>query len=1044
MEQNSKTPNLNNGLPGLAINRPVTMIMIFISLLVVGAIAWTQMPIQLIPSGADPPYLWVWLSYPNASPQENLDRIAIPVEDAFWTIKGVKNITSRSRPNGCGVEIEFNQNVEMDVAYLAIRDRLERVRAELPDDLRYIYINRYSESDEPIIYFGISVHGAYDDPYRLVKEEVVNRIERIDGVANVEIWGGDAKTIQINFRLDRLRAYDIDIGSILQQLRASHFILAGGRIVDGTHDLFVRTDARLSSLEEIEAIPVKGSEVRLGDIAEIKYQSPERISWVQRIGRKPAIQLGAFKESGANTVETCKKILAELESIQMNPELSGLEFDVFFDQGQYIDESLNNLKEAGIWGAFFALIVLLVFLRRWRMTIFITLAIPFSILITVTALYFMGWSLNVITLSGLMICVGLVVDNAIVVVENIQAFKRRGYNSREAAVLGTNEVGLAITLATLTTAVVFLPIVLMSHDRMMTFFMLRIGLPVIFALIASLFISLLFIPLAVQRMALSGDVKSIPIIERGSDKIADLVDWVLNHRLDTFVILFLVMASTAIPLKFMESSDEESSNINDFRLRFNFPPHYSLARADSTLDDYESYLYENAQRFDLKTTVTRFNRMQGRIRVFMNKPPDKNWMVEGVERVLYNSGIKKRKHLTREEVIKEIQDSLLVPPGVEFYTGWNRSSGKENVTYVSIFGEDTDRLMELSADVQKRLFQIEGVLSIEPEMENSNDEIRIIFDRELTTKFGVNPATTAYGMNSLIRGVNLVPVQFNGYEIDAVAQLRESDRETLSQIMNLPAGGISSSEVRLDDVAKVSFNKGVGEISRENSRTRISLKITSTEDNINKLSGKINKAMAGLALPVGYEWAKGARFREVDEATAQRSQAWLLAIMFVFLLMGALFESFLMPIAVIATVPFSFFGVYWLLFLTGTKFGLMAGIGVIILIGVVVNNAIVLVDLANRLRESGMERNLALREAAKLRYRPILMTALTTIMGLFPMAMGSASFIGIPYAPMGRVIMGGLFTATITTPIVVPLAYSLIDDFQIWIKSYISSYKHAK
>ncbi len=1022
--------NNRNILTNLALKRPVTMLMLFLSILVIGSVAWFNVPLALLPKGLEIPYLWLWFVYPNASPVENQERIGIPVEGALWTVKGVKQIHTAADESRCRVQIEFNQSVDMDVAYLEVRDRIERVRPDLPDDLRFIYVYRYSESDEPILYFGISVNGNYDDPYRLIKDDIVRKLEQVDGVAAVEIWGGSERMVRIELILDRLKAYNLDVTQLIQDLRGADFAISGGKVTDGGRELFVRSDGRIQNLEELNRLPIRGSNLVLGDIAEISY-SPSPTQWIQRIDQRDCVQIGVYKESDANTVDLNVKLLEIIDGFKSDQHLSGLRFDILFDQGKFILESVNNLQEAGLWGGLFAIMVLFFFLRRVRMTLFITLAIPLSLLVTITVLYFIGWSLNVITLSGLMICIGLVVDNAIVVVENIHAMKQKGLKPGLAAVMGASEVGQAITISTLTTAVVFLPMILMGGDRILGFYLLRIGLPVIIALGASLLVALLFVPLAVSKFAMEGRSVQSPMITKASDKVGELVAKSLNNRKTTIVILLLLLGSSGIPLSKVVSTDQEDGNINDLRLRFNFPHYYTLERADSTMASFEKIIYDNAEQYNVKTVVTGFRRKFGRMRIFMNDDPDRNWLMESLHRIAIKAKLIKAPYMSREDVIEDLKEKIKPPPSVKMRAAWNSGKRDDNETYITLYGDDTRHLMQISDDMTRRLELIPGILTVEPDMEETSDEVQIRFDRKRTAHFSVDPARAASGLAALVRGINLPDIRLADREISARAELREEDRETLQQVMNLPvSGGDKALAVQLDDVADVGYGFGLGEIRRENRRTRMRLKITSIEKDIEKLSDKIDASLDGLAMPTGYEWTKGERFRSVAEASGERNQTWMLAVAFVFLLLGALFESFLLPWCVIITVPFSFFGVYWLLFLTGTQFGLMAGIGVIILIGIVVNNAIVLVDYANRLIRDGMERNAALAQASRNRFRPIIMTALTTVMGLIPMAMGDANLIGIPYAPMGRAIIGGMLTATLSTPIVVPLVYSIIDDLR--------------
>lgn len=1018
------------GVAAFAIRRPVTMGMIFLSLMVVGAVACRLVPLQLLPDGLDPPFLGIWAAYPNVSPEENADRVARPIEEILSTVKGVKEINSRSNTNGCNIWIEFTQSTDMDVAYLSVRDKLARVRSELPEDLRYLYIRRYNENDEPVLYFGVTISGHFDDPVRLVQDEILKKLERVDGVAAVEMWGGDAKIILIDLSLAKLKALNVDVGVLVNELREASFILSAGAIEDSDQRLVVKINAQITDLQQLQDLPVMGGLLKLKDVASVTFAPPQK-QWIQRIGGLDAIQVGVMKESEANTVEVTQRLNQELGEILANLQLAGIKIDVLFDQGKYIKEALQNLVESGLWGGLFAMMILFFFLRRVRMTLFVTFAIPICLLATIIYIFFAGWSLDLATLTGLMICVGMVVDNAIVVVENIHAEKRRGADNKTAAIKGTSDVGLAITIATSTTIVVFLPIMLMSGDRMFSFYMLRIGMPLIISLTASLLVALFLIPLAVQRFALEGEPFESKIIQKAEESVEWLVKKTLANRFDTLLILTLSLGTIAFPMSKVISTDQEESDIGDFNLRFAIPAYYTLEDIDKMMLNIESYFKRKSQDYDIKTVVTGFRLGYGRMRVFLNEKPRSMWLTALFEKAYFT--IKKdRNRLDRKEIIKEVKDSLQVPPGVEMFTTWQRGAGEEDVEYVTVFGEDTQTLVNIISEVRRRLDVIPDILSIENDLEAAEEEIRVSFNREETTRRQVNPSFAALSLTSLVRGVDIAEYEWQGRLIPVRTQLDESDRTTIDQFKNLPVGSAVTSSTRLDDVADLETGKGLGEITRENQRTRVRLKITSANKDAKKLSDQIDAAMSGINLPAGYEWSKGRRLMDIQEAEGQRNQAWILAIVFVVLLMGALFESFLLPIAVIATVPFAFFGVWWILWLTGTQFGIMAAVGVVILIGVIVNNAIVLLDRVNSIRAEGIDRNTALIRASRERLKPIAMTALTTVFGLLPMAIGTATLIGIPYAPMGRTMIGGMLTATITTPLIVPLIYSYLDDFKEW------------
>lgn len=1022
-------------LPALAVSRPVTMLMAFLSMTVVGLVAWRNIPRQLFPEGLNPPYLYVWLFYPNASPMDNLQRIGRPVEEALWTVKGIKRISSRINTRGSGHLLEFQQTADMDLAYLEVRDRLERLKPDLPEDLRQTYIWRYSEADEPILYCAVSVTEPYEDPYGLIQDAIVRPLERVDGVAKVENWGINERVLQVDLSRDGLLAHRLNPVLVISELRKAHFTLSAGTVEDADREVMVRVDGRLTDLDAVRNLPLPGGTLRLSDVADVRF-APLNTGWVERINGLEAAEIAVYKTSDANAVELCRRINTLIASIRADPRLSGIQIEVLFDQGKYITESLRNLQDSGIWGAILAVAVLWFFLRQIGSTLLITAAIPFTLMAAITIMFFLNWSLNIITLSGLMISVGMVVDNAIVVVENIQTCRQRNLPPEEAAVRGAHEVALAVTMATLTTVVVFLPLMVMSSNRMISFFMLRIGVPVVLTLLFSLILALMLIPLAVQRSPFFGKSRPNPAVDAVAAQIASLTSRALRRRRDVVVITLLAFATIGLPISKVVSTDVETGHINDFRIAFHFPGYYALADVDSIMRASEQFFLSRAEAYGVKTVVTGFRRGMGRIRVFVQEPPQRLWISQGIDRTLRALHLRRGYPLAREQIIAELKEQFKPPPGVEMTTSWSTGE-RDDAVYISIFGPDPATLVSIGDQVKARLASLPNLLSVQTDLEPDADEIQIRFRREDAAHLNLDLAASAFGLTALLRGIDLPQMHLFGREIQGRVALAEPDRQSLRQILQLPVtGGTHPGAVTLASISDAEYGRGVGEITRENRQTRVRLKITSLEKDLGKLERQIEAAMKEVALPPGYDWGKGARFEEAAESSGERSHAWLLAATFVLLIMGALFESLVLPWAVILVVPFSFFGVWWFLYLTGTQFGIMAVIGVVVLIGVVVNNAIVLVDLVNRLRKGGMSREEALVAATQRRLRPIAMTAATTIVGLIPMAVGDASLIGLPYAPMGRAIIGGMLVATFITPVIVPVAYAYADDFAVWLKRF--------
>jgi HAE1 family hydrophobic/amphiphilic exporter-1 len=479
MEYNMHTKK-TNPLPRFAVNRPVTVITGLLALMVVGYIAFSRIAVEMMPTGFTPPFLGVWVPYPNSNPKEVEQQIAQPVEEQIQTISGVDRIRSWSQDNGCWTFIQFKQETDMSLAYSQLRDRMDRVKPELPDDIERIFVQKWSDDDWEVMWVAIIQKGNLEDPYFLVEQHVQKPLERIDGVAKIEIWGAQEKSIQIAINQNLVKSYKVNLYEVIQQLRNENFAVSSGYVKEGGRKIFVRSVGKFNSLEQIRNLPIRGANLLLKDIAQVKYDVPET-EWRNLIDRKPAITFGVYKESMANTVALTEAVNKELIRLQKtDPKLKDFQFEILFNQGKYIMESVDNLKFAGMWGALFAFIILYFFLRRFRMTIIVTLAIPLSILITLTVMYFMNWTLNMITMMGLMISVGMVVDNSIVVLENIYTKRMSGLGEKDASLLGASEVGLAVTMATFTTVVVFLPLILMSEGAGDKFFIARIGLPVIF------------------------------------------------------------------------------------------------------------------------------------------------------------------------------------------------------------------------------------------------------------------------------------------------------------------------------------------------------------------------------------------------------------------------------------------------------------------------------------------------------------------------------------------------------------------------------------
>jgi len=858
----------------------------------------------------------------------------------------------------------------------------------------------------------------------------------------VEIGGAEEKEVLIMINQDKVRSFKINLYEIIQKLRNDNFAISSGFVNEANQKIFVRSLGKFQNLEEIRNLPIRGANLRLRDIAEIKYDVPEK-RWRELIDGKNSISIGVRKESLANTVALTDEVVKVIEErIKRDPVLAGFKIEILFNQGTFIKESIDNLKNAAMWGGFFAFAVLYFFLRRVRMTLILSLAIPLSIVITLTTMYFIGWTLNLITMMGLMVSVGMVVDNSIVVLENIYSKRSQGKDNKEAALWGSSEVALAVTMATLTTVVVFLPLILMNNDAGFRFYMLRIGLPVIISLIGSLIVAMIFIPLAATRVVSKRKVQEPLAVRRTTALYQRVLRWTLNHKLETSIVLIMIIMSIFYVSGKSDSTDRMQGNINDLRLWFDLQGNLSIEDVEKIFLVVEDTVRKKSDVYNLRTIRSRFSHNWGQMNIFLHPPEKMQWYEAFYKSITKSLGLGTSRIMEYGEILEDLKKRLPKFPGVEIRSRWSREGNDQSSLEISLYGDDTEKLTILSKEVERRLRTIDEIVSLETDLEKGNDEIHLHIKRDQAKKYGISPQVISGTVQYALRGIPLPKYQTDEKEINVRVQLREDDRKNLNQLKNLTFFSDNGREIPLDAVADFAVRKGLGEIHRENGKTYLSVKANLSKETMGVVYAKVDQVMEGFEMPYGYFWNKGRRFDDMRQSDQSQIFAIILAITFVFLLMGFLFESFVLPLSVIISIPFSFFGAYWLLYLTGTPIDLMSRIGFIILIGIAVNNAIVLVDLINRLRKEGYSRYDAIMEAGRQRFRPILMTAFTTIGGLLPMAVGNAQMIGIPYAPMGRTIIGGLLTSTILSLIAVPWAYVLFDDLRNYFSKITALYLH--
>lgn len=997
-------------LPKLAVKRPVTVAMLLVASMVMGVLALDRIPLQLLPAGFTPPFLYVTIPTVPSTPSDIERDIVEPVESMLRTVRNVERIRSRAETTNAGFFVQFKDGTDMTNGYNQVRDRLERVRPELPPEVQRWMIWKFDPNEDPMMFIGARVENpGNSQPDTVLQNELIKPLERLPEVSRVDVMG--LKPLEVTVEIDdkRANAAGVSVAQLIETLQNDNFTLSAGVIdVHGDQRYPLRVLGKLKDVRELEKLPI-GDGLVLSDVANVVVAHRETTE-LYRVDGTDGYIVAIYKEASQNTVDAAENVQKALDQFATGKD-ARVETSVFFDQGKVIQGSLRNLTETALWGGLFAVLILFFFLRRGRMTAVTALAIPLSLLITIVVMYFTGSSLNALSLMGLMLSVGMVVDNSIVVTEAIQRRRMLGESILEAAPRGAGEVGLAIIVATSTTIVVFLPMVLMSGSETISFYLGKIGYPVCIALIASLVVSLAFIPLSLTWIDTGTDVPTVPAIEKLQESYGRALAWCMQNRGTSVLVIAGLLASMWYPMTHIKRTDKLRGNINDVRIFFDFESSSTFEERVQRMDEYEKWIEEHRDELEVRTYMTRMGGLWGRpqFRLFLDEIEDRD--------------------KDREEIIDYIEENLPRKSGTDWRIGWGGDGVEQQVT-VDLLGRDSERLAELARSVAMRLKRVDGVMNVVVGEDDARAlELRYSVDSQSAQRLGVSPLMVGGAIDYALRGRRIGFVNYQGEDVDLWVRTRPESTQSKEALDTLalptPLGGAG---IPIGTLTSTEIAEGYNEIERTNGQTQVELQVITTRDDLEKLGDELDAVLAGVELPRGYSVKKGSRFQAIQSDAEEREFALLMAIVFVFLLMGILFESFVLPFVIVLSIPFAFLGVYWMLYLTGTAFDVMAGVGLIILVGIVVNNAIVLVDRVNVLIRQSTSREEALIEAGKVRLRPIVMTALTTIGGLIPMAIGASEIVGVPYAPLGRTVIGGLIASTVLTLFVVPIFYTLLDD----------------
>ena len=1006
---------------------PILVLMTFVLLGLTGIFTMSNTSLSLNPD-VDMPYLMVSASYTNAGPESVEKSVTKIIEDSLISVSGLKNLNSTSMEGSCQVSMEFNYGTDLEIAANDVRTKLSRITSRLPDDVQP-NVFKMDANSWPILRIAVRGNRSADDLKQIADDYIVDVLEQADGVAEAKSSGGRTKIVRVEIDQNRLQAYGLTLTGVASSLSRQNIEIGGGQITEGQKDYSVRTTGEYKSVDEINNTVVatkNGYDVKLKDLGRAYLGYMDMSSEVY-INGEPGVYVSVTKQSGENSVTVANGVYAKMESLK-DVLPSDIKMEIVRDDTDSIRDTLNTLFESAEQGLILAVIILFVFLCSVKTTIIIAVSIPLSIIITLLAMNMCGITLNMMTMTGLILGVGMIVDASVVMIDNIYAYRNRGTKAHVAAVLGTQEMIVSVISGNLTTICVFIPFLFFMKDLGYMGQMFKgIIFTIVIALVSSLFVAIFLVPVLAGHYLPLTNRKEKPVesavfkflygtFEKCQKAIEGVYGKVLrsalNHRITTIVVCTtaLVMALMFIPtmkIQMMTGGHDDSVTV-----KMVLPVGTSLEETTEAVQQFEKIVMDEIK--GVKNIITSIgsgsrNATSYTGQIEIQLPPS--------DRQIDNDATIQRKLRAHFSDFTDVQFSF----------GQGR---RQQMT-----GSDIDIVVR-SQSLSKAMYvanQINDVMAAMPEIgepsvdtEEGLPQVQIEVDRQRAYNFGVNINTVANEIKACIEGVTATTFRDNGNEYSVYVMLREEDRKQVIDLEQIYVSG-SKGLVALSNVASV--NKGLGPVAirHENRNRLVHVKANIlNEENANIVERRIKENCAkAFIVPEGVSVSYEGSWTEMAKQGKVYGKIILMAILLVFGVMAATYESFKAPIINIFTIPFLVIGVIFIYKIIGQAFSLMSAVGVIMLVGIVVNNGIILVDYTNLLRERGKPMIEACYEAGVSRLRPVLMTTLTTILGMIPMCFASSGSAGM-VQPIGIAVVGGLFSSTFITLFFIPVLYSYI------------------
>ncbi len=1008
-----------------SVKKPVTTILIFIGVIIFGLFALSRTSIDLYPD-IETNTIMVFTTYAGASAEDIETNVTRVLEDALNTVSDLKTITSTSRDNMSIVVLEFTWGTDIDVATNDVRDKLDMVKQALPDDVENPIIFKFSTDMIPVVIMSATAKESTDALYKLLDDRVANPLNRINGVGTVAIAGAPKREVHVDVDPQKLDAYNLTVEQIGNVIAAENLIMPAGNFDIGSNTYALRVDGEFKVSDELKRLVVgsfNGMNIYMSDVASVKDTLQERTQESYTNGIRSATII-VQKQSGANTVDIAKKVNAALPDLQKDLP-ADVQLEMVLDTSEFITDSINSLTETVALAMIFVIIVVLFFLGRWRATIIIIVTIPISLIASFIYLMLSGNTINIISLSSLTIAIGMVVDDAIVVLENITSHIERGSKPRDAAIYATNEVAVAVMASTMTIVAVFLPFTMVTGLAGMMF--KQLGWMVTIIITLSVVSALTLTPMMASRMlkANSKDSRMYRPIRRMLDGLDNWYEgaltWCVRHRPHVIITAVLIFASSLLLLnqvgsEFIPASDNAQITATvelPLGTRVNFSKDAALKIQQKFHEDFP------------ELTMMTYSVGQA--------SSDNTWaaMQDNGDNIITMrfrlESLKKRKR-DIYEISELMRQYLATLPELEKYTitpGGNTGSfGGASTVDIEIYGYDFTTTDQLAAEFMEKAANIPGFRDLQVSRDKYRPEYQINFDREKLALHGLNMATVATFVRNRINGLTASHFREDGEEYDIIIRYEEKFRQSIEDIENIKVYNSQGKGIRVRELGQVVERFSPPSIDRENRERVIKVSGSVYGVPLSDVVADVNTLLAETTIPDGIGVKIGGTWEDQQESFGDLYMLMLLVVMLVYIVMASQFESFKSPFIIMLSLPFAFTGVFLALWLTGTTLNMLSLIGAIMLIGIVVKNGIVLIDYINLNRERGAGLIQAVVAGGKSRLRPVLMTTATTILGMLPMALRLGEGAEL-WQPMGIAIVGGLSISTLLTLVVVPVVYTM-------------------